>query len=323
MAVDPNELGAVVGHDDAKREFLAAAQSGRLHHGWLMRGPRGVGKARLALQFAMHLLGRGDGSLAAGEASAVGKLVVAGSHPDLRIIRRPVDDAGKQKSEIPADSVRELSAFFSLRPAMGGWRVAIIDALDELNRFGSNAILKTLEEPPAKAVLFLISHGEQLLLPTVRSRCHEVRLGALGEAETMSALIQSGRSPSEAEQMARLAPGRPGRAAQLEGGDSTASASAALEALRNLGGSDGRALQSSLQVSGKSDATLAAALEALRNSMQTRARRELDPLAAGGWAEAALQLMRLEAEARGLNQDRAQTVAAALAIAAPLMQSGA
>ena len=322
MAVDPNELGAVIGHDEAKREFLAAAQSGRLHHGWLMRGPRGVGKARLALQFAIHLLGRGDGSLAAGEASPIGKLVTAGSHPDLRIIRRPIDDAGKQKSEIPADSVRELSEFFSLRPAMGGWRVAIIDALDELNRFGSNAILKTLEEPPAKAVLFLISHGEQLLLPTIRSRCHEVRVGALSESETMSALIQAGRSPGEAEQMARLAPGRPGRAAQLEGGEAASAASAAIEALRGLGGSDGRALHASLQQSGKSDATLAAALEALRNSMQTRARRELDPLAAGGWAEAALQLMRLEVEARGLNQDRAQTVAAALAIAAPLVQSG-
>lgn len=323
MSVDPNELGAVIGHDEAKREFLAAAQSGRLHHGWLLRGPRGVGKARLALQFAMHLLGRGDGSLAAGEASAVGRLVTAGSHPDLRIIRRPIDDGGKQKSEIPADSVRELSEFFSLRPAMGGWRVAIIDALDELNRFGSNAILKTLEEPPVKAVLFLISHGEQLLLPTIRSRCHEVRVSALSESETMSALIQAGRSPGEAEQMARLAPGRPGRAAQLEGGDAAGAASAAIEALRSLGGSDGRAFQASLQQSGKSDATLAAALEALRNSMQTRARRELDPLAAGGWADAALQLMRLEAEARGLNQDRAQTVAAALAIAAPLMQSGA
>ncbi len=323
MSVDAAELGAVVGHDGAKQEFLTAAQSGRLHHGWLLRGPRGVGKARLALQFAIHLLGRGDGSLAAGETSPIGKLVMAGSHPDLRIIRRPIDDAGKQKAEIPVDSVRALSEFFSLRPAMGGWRIAIIDALDELNRFGSNAILKTLEEPPAKAVLFLISHGEQLLLPTIRSRCHEVRLSVLGEAETMSALIQAGRSTGDAEQMARLAPGRPGRAVQLEGDDATAAAAAAIEAVRGIGGSDARALHASLQVSGKSDATLAAALEALRNSLQSRARRELDPLAAGGWADAALQIMRLEAEARGLNQDRAQTVAAALAIAAPLVQSGA
>jgi len=321
MQVDAAELGAVIGHEAAKREFLEGAASGRLHHGWLLRGPRGIGKARLALQFAMHLLGGGDGSLAANGNSPVGKLVAAGSHPDLRIIRRPVDDAGKQKAEIPVDSVRQLSEFFSLRPAMGGWRVAIIDALDELNRFGSNAILKMLEEPPARAVLFLVSHGEQLLLPTIRSRCHEVRLAALSETETMSALVQVGRSTGDAEKMTRLAPGRPGRAVQLEGDDSLAAASAAVDALRGLG-SDGRTFHAALSVAGKSDAALSAALEAVRNGLQARARRELDPVLAGGWADAALQLMRVESEARALNQDRAQTVAAALAIAAPLVQAG-
>lgn len=321
MQVDATELGAVIGHEAAKREFLEGAASGRLHHGWLMRGPRGIGKSRLALQFAMHLLGGGDGDLAANENSAVGKLIAAGSHPDIRIIRRPVDDAGKQKAEIPVDSVRQLAEFFSLRPAMGGWRVAIIDALDELNRFGSNAILKTLEEPPARAVMFLISHGEQLLLPTIRSRCHEVRLAALSETETMSALVQIGRSTGDAEKMTRLAPGRPGRAVQLEGDDSLAAASAAVDALRGLG-SDGRTFHTALMQAGKSDAALSAALEAIRNGLRARARRELDPLLAGGWADAVLQLMRVESEARALNQDRAQTVAAALAIAAPLVQAG-
>lgn len=321
MQVDAGELGAVVGHEDAKREFLDAAASGRLHHGWLLRGPRGIGKARLALQFAMHLLGRGDGSLTASEASSVGQLIVAGSHPDIRVIRRPIDDAGKQKSEIPADSVRALSEFFSLRPAMGGWRIAIIDALDELNRFGSNALLKTLEEPPARTVLFLISHGEQLLLPTVRSRCHEVRLSALSESETMSALIQVGRSTSDAEKLARLAPGRPGRAVQMEGDDTAVAASAAADALRGLATGDGRAFHAALMQSGKSAAALTASLAAMRSGLESRARRELDPVIAGSWADAALQLMRIETEAKALNQDRAQTVAAALAIAAPLLQA--
>jgi DNA polymerase-3 subunit delta' len=321
MQVDAAELGAVVGHEDAKREFLDAVASGRLHHGWLLRGPRGIGKARLALQFAMHLLGRGDGSLTASEASSVGQLIVAGSHPDIRVIRRPIDDAGKQKSEIPADSVRALSEFFSLRPAMGGWRIAIIDALDELNRFGSNALLKTLEEPPARTVLFLISHGEQLLLPTVRSRCHEVRLSALSESETMSALIQVGRSTSDSEKLARLAPGRPGRAVHMEGDDTAAAASAATEALRGLATGDDRAFHAALMQSGKSEAALTASLAAMRSGLESRARRELDPVIAGSWADAALQLMRIETEAKALNQDRAQTVAAALAIAAPLLQA--
>ncbi len=216
MEVSANELGPIVGHAGAKREFLSAVSTGKLHHGWLLRGPRGVGKARLALQFALHLLGNGDRQLSANVDSAVGRLVVAGSHPDLRIVRRPVDDKGKQKSEIPVDSVRELSEFFSMRPAMGGWRIAIIDAVDEMNRHGENAILKTLEEPPNRAILFLISHGERLLLPTVRSRCRVLRCGVLNEHETLSALAQAGATGARADEIARIAPGRPGRAIELE-----------------------------------------------------------------------------------------------------------
>ena len=113
-------LGRSLAITAAKQEFLAAVASGKLHHGWLLRGPRGVGKARLALQFAMHLLGNGDGRACRRmRETPVGRLVVAGSHPDLRIIRRPIDDKGKQKSEIPVDSVRELSEFFSMRPRHG------------------------------------------------------------------------------------------------------------------------------------------------------------------------------------------------------------
>lgn len=323
MEVAANELGQVIGHAAAKQEFLAAVASGKLHHGWLLRGPRGVGKARLALQFAMHLLGNGDGQLAANAETPVGRLVVAGSHPDLRIIRRPIDDKGKQKSEIPVDSVRELSEFFSMRPAMGGWRVAIIDAVDEMNRFGANAVLKTLEEPPSRAVLFLISHGEQLLLPTVRSRCRVLRCGALGEHETLSALAHAGVAGSRAEEVARIAPGRPGRALELEGADAGAAADAISNALRNLTNADARSLHAALTQASKSDASMAAAMESLRISLQKRATREGDPVLAGDWAEAALDIMRIDAEAQALNQDRAQTVAAALSRVARLARTGA
>jgi DNA polymerase-3 subunit delta' len=321
MQVDAQELGPVRGHDAAKREFLSGVQSGRLHHGWLLRGPRGVGKARLALQFAMHLLSGDNASLSANDASAVGRLVTAGSHPDLRVIRRPVDDNGKQKSEIPVESLRALSDFFALRPALGGWRVAIIDAVDELNRHGANAILKTLEEPPARAVLFLISHGERLLLPTIRSRCHAVRCGPLTEADTLSALMMAGHEAAEAEKLARLAPGRPGRAMDLKGDDAANAADAIAAALRNLGEADARSLQAALASASKSESATAAALETLRLQLQMRAQRETDPVAAGQWADAAMQVMRLESEADALNQDRMQTVAAALSVASPLVRT--
>lgn len=323
MEVAASELGHVIGHAGAKHEFLAAIGSGKLHHGWLLRGPRGVGKARLALQFAMHLLGNGDGQLSANAETPVGRLVVAGSHPDLRIVRRPIDDKGKQKSEIPVDSVRELSEFFSMRPAMGGWRVAIIDAVDEMNRHGENAILKTLEEPPSRAVLFLISHGEQLLLPTVRSRCRVLRCGALNEHDTMSALAQAGVTGARASDVARIAPGRPGRALELESADAGAAADAISSAVRNLAGSDARSLHSALMQAAKSDTSMAAAMESLRISLQKRAVRESDPVLAGDWASAALDVMRIDAEAQALNQDRAQTIAAALSRVARLARTDA
>jgi DNA polymerase-3 subunit delta' len=317
------ELGPVIGHESAKREWLAAAASGRMHHGWLLRGPRGVGKARLALQFAAHLLGADpSGALSVDGEAPIGRLVVAGSHPDLRIVRLPVDDKGKEKSEIPVESVRELSEFFALRPAMGGYRVAIIDAVDELNRFGANAILKTLEEPPSRAVLFLISHGEQPVLPTMRSRCRVLPCGALGEQETLQALLSAGVAADRADKVAQLAPGRPGRALQLESADATTAAEAVLVALRNLGGADPRSLHAALGAAAKSDTALAAAMEALRSSLQKRAARETDPIAAGDWATAALDVMRLDSEAQALNQDRAQTVAAALSRIVRLARPG-
>ncbi len=322
MEITASELGPVLGHDAIKQEWLAAEASGKLHHGWLLRGPRGIGKARLALQFAAKLLG-GDPHLATTADSPVGRLIAAGSHPDLRVIRRPVDDKGKQKSEIPVDSVRELSEFFALRPAMGGWRVAIIDAVDELNRFGANAILKTLEEPPPRAVLFLISHGEQILLPTVRSRCRVLRLGPLSERDTLAVLANNGLDADRAGQVAQLAPGRPGRSLQIEGPDAAAASEAAAVALRNLAGADARSFHAALSAASKSDAAMAAAMETLRSSLQRRAARETDPVVAGEWASAALDVMRLDTEAQALNQDRAQTVSAALSRISRLARMGA
>jgi DNA polymerase-3 subunit delta' len=237
--------------------------------------------------------------------------VLAGSHPDLRIIQRPVDDKGKRKTEIPVDSVRELTQFFSLRPALGGWRVAIIDAVDELNRFGANAVLKTLEEPPAKAVLLLISHGEQALLPTIRSRCRVLRCGPLNDREELAVLAQAGHSAAKADTIAQLAPGRPGRALELSDGDSGDSG-AIDRLLRDDGPVDPAALQGALQSAAKSDGALAITLERLRASLQRRALRESNPTAAGDLADAALAVARVGAEAQALNQDRAQTIAAAL-----------
>jgi DNA polymerase-3 subunit delta' len=310
MELQPHDIGPVLGHEEAQNDFLSALNSGKLHHGWLMRGPRGVGKSRLAIRFAMRLLGDSS-DFSASPDPALTSLLLAGSHPDLRVIRRPVDDKGKQKTEIPVDSVRELSQFFSLRPALGGWRVAIIDAVDEMNRFGANAVLKTLEEPPQKAVLILLSHGEQAMLPTVRSRCRVLRCGPLSNRDEMAVLAMEGHTGAKAEAIASMAPGRPGRALELSNGD--AGDGRAMESLlRGDGAVDASALQSALMQASKSDGALAVSMERLRAILQRRALREGDPARAGDWADAALAVARIGAEAKALNQDRAQTVAAAL-----------
>ena len=192
------------------------------------------------------------------------------------MIRLPVDDKGKQKSEIPVDSVRELSQFFSLRPALGGWRVAIIDAVDELNRFGANAILKTLEEPPARGVLFLISHGEQAILPTIRSRCRVLRCGPLNEHETLQTLQSAGVEGDRAETVAQLAPGRPGRALQLEGADAIAASEARVgRAARSRRRRCDAVCMQRIGAAAKSDVALAAAHgDAAVKSPEARRARE-------------------------------------------------
>lgn len=310
MELQLHDIGPIFGHETAREDFLAAMEAGRLHHGWLIRGPRGVGKARLALRFAMRLLGdRTD--LSSSPDPAVTRLVLAGSHPDLRVIRRPIDDKGKPKAEIPVDSVRELSEFFALRPALGGWRVAIIDAVDEMNRFGANAVLKTLEEPPSRAVLFLVAHGEQAVLPTIRSRCRVLRCGGLAERDERAVLAQAGYVGAKAEETASLAPGRPGRAISLLQDDANA-AGASIAALLRADSPDASALQGAMSQAARSDAALAISLEHLRTYLQKRALREAEPAVAGDWADAALAVARIGAEATALNQDRAQTLAAAL-----------
>jgi DNA polymerase-3 subunit delta' len=201
---------------------------------------------------------------------------------------------------------------------MGGWRVAIVDAVDELNRFGANAILKTLEEPPPRAVLFLIAHGERALPPTVRSRCRVLPCGPLSERETIAALELAQMPRARAEELAKASPGRPGRALAVQGPDADAASDAIRGALRQLDKLDAGALRTALNASSKSDVAMAAAMDTLRTSLQKRAGRELDPVIAGDWAAAALDVMRIESEGRDLNQDKGQTVAAALARVARL-----
>ncbi len=222
----------LVGHEDAEKTMLAAQQSGRLHHAWLLTGPRGIGKATLAWRFARFLLcgqqqgglfGDGPTNLDVPQDAPGRGLVDARSHPDLFHLRRAVNhDTGRMRAEIAVDDVRGLGAFMHMTPAMGQWRVAIVDSADEMNRNSANAVLKILEEPPPNAVLLIVAHAPGRLLPTIRSRCRRLALQPLAD-ETVVGLVGDyapNTKPEERIALARLAEGSIGRALELAGAGS-------------------------------------------------------------------------------------------------------
>ena len=228
----PRENAYFVGHEAAEKTFLDAWESGRLAHAWLINGPEGIGKATLAYRMARHLLSRTYSDLRLGlfdEAlpttlqmnpdHPVFKKVAAMGHSDIRVVERPWADTkqSKRKTVIGVNEVREIGAFMRLTPGEGGWRVVIIDAADEMNRNAANAVLKVLEEPPQRALLFLVSHNSARLLPTIRSRCRKLSLGPL-DSSTIASLAQRyrpGLDKTEINSLAVLADGSIGRALKL------------------------------------------------------------------------------------------------------------
>lgn len=224
----PRETATLIGHEAAEAELRASFLGGRMPHAWLLAGPPRIGKATLAYRFARFVLAQGSGAVAATEAAGSGldlapdhpvfRRVAAQSHGDLLVLRRPWDAKAKRlKAALTVDEMRRLHPFFGMSASEGGWRVCIIDSADEMNASAANALLKTLEEPPARSLLLLVCHAPHRLLPTIRSRARLLRLRPLGEDGTMRVLVQHcpDLAPEAARALARLAEGSPGRALAL------------------------------------------------------------------------------------------------------------
>ncbi|AZQ66926.1 DNA polymerase III subunit delta' [Silicimonas algicola] len=228
-APHPRETAHLFGQGDAEAAFLEAVAQDRLHHAWLLTGPKGVGKATLAWRLARFLLAEapadagffGDApptptSLDIPRDHPVARRIAALSEPGLLLIRRAWDsDRKKLKSQITVDEVRKLNEFFGLTATDGGRRIVIVDAADELNPSAANALLKVLEEPPKRAVLILVSHQPARLLPTIRSRCRTLRLGEVGPEDMARALSQAGVTPEDGLALSELAQGSVGEAIRL------------------------------------------------------------------------------------------------------------
>ena len=227
---------AIQGHETAEQMFLDAYNSNRLHHAWLITGPRGIGKAALAHKMARFLLNNppeddsgpslfGDElekapltTLDTDPNSNANMIITSGSHGDLFILERmPNDKTGKMKAEIAVDDVRLLLKFFTKTSLEGGWRIAIVDSADEMNRASANALLKALEEPPKNSLLILLAHAPGKLLPTITSRCRKLRLSPLQTQTVSDILIKHNPdlSTDEINGYAILSDGSPGYAINL------------------------------------------------------------------------------------------------------------
>ena len=246
----PRENPLLIGHEAAEQRFLQEFNRGLVHHAYLMTGPKGIGKATLAYRFARYVLGHGAQSAEqeapsmslfgdpepAPKVATTGTLqlpaddplfrrIAAGSHTDLLSLA-PAYDAKKQteKSTISVDDARKVPEFLSLTPAEGDWRVVIVDAVDQLNVNAANALLKILEEPPERAMLFLVCHQPGGILQTIKSRCRQFKLDA-PNAEAFSEILHqiAPHIPShEYAALYALSYGSPGHAITLhaeEGAD--------------------------------------------------------------------------------------------------------
>jgi DNA polymerase-3 subunit delta' len=204
----PRQTTELFGHAAAERTLLEAYRSGRIPHAWLIGGSPGLGKATLAFRMARFVLAHPDPASPAVQAATslavpadhpAAGLIAAQSHPDLLVLERTLSDTGKLRTVIRVDDARKVASFLGATAGLGGWRVVIVDAVDDLNAESANALLKGLEEPPARTLFFMVSHAPGSVLPTIRSRCHRLLLRALSPDDLARALAAAtGQEPDPA-----------------------------------------------------------------------------------------------------------------------------
>jgi DNA polymerase-3 subunit delta' len=218
----PRSRAELFGHGDAEARFVDAFRGGHLAHAWVLAGPRGIGKATLAYRMARFMLRQPHAAAGQGLDMAPGdpvfQRVASLGHPDLLVLRRPWDPERKRpKAVIPVEEVRRAGGFFAKSAGEGGWRVCVVDSVDDLNANGFNALLKAVEEPPDKSLFVIVCHAPGNLPATIRSRCRVMNLRPPADdvADRLVAEHFPDLPHGDRRALVRLASGSPGQALSL------------------------------------------------------------------------------------------------------------
>ncbi|MBA2399042.1 MAG: DNA polymerase III subunit delta' [Bradyrhizobium sp.] len=227
----PRETPELFGHREAEAALLNAYRSGRIPHAWLIGGAQGIGKATLAYRMARFVLTHPNPlapsvqraeTLAVDPTDPVARQVTNGAHGGLLVLERSLNDRGVMRTVITVDETRETISFFGTTAAVDGWRVCIVDTVDELNPNAANALLKILEEPPQRSLFLLVSHSPARALPTILSRCRKLPLRPLATDDVIRAAALAANMTADdpaLTEAAEAAEGSVSRAVTLLGGD--------------------------------------------------------------------------------------------------------
>lgn len=226
----PREMSFCIGHDDIEKRLLEMFESGRMPHGLIFTGQKGIGKATMAFRLARFLLqdhaDPNQDSMFADETATVESLyispdntvfsrVASGGHADFKSIEREYDATkNRYKDSVPVDAIRKVPGFLRMTSSNGGWRVVIIDDADTMNRNAQNALLKVLEEPPKKTILILVTHRLGALIPTIRSRAQVINFQPLNESNLQQLIDMQdyALTPDQTKMLIHLSEGSIGQA---------------------------------------------------------------------------------------------------------------
>lgn len=320
----PRESYELFGQEEALSRAARAIRGGRPPQGLLLAGEPGIGKATLAYRIARYLLrygatGEGPADLFVPPDDLVSRHVEAQAHPGLLVLKRPWDEKTRKfKTVVTVDEIRKLGEFFGLKSASGGWRIALIDSADDMNPNAANALLKNLEEPPARSLLILISHAPGLLLPTIRSRVRRLDMKPLAEnlLVEMLARMATNLGADERSLLARLSEGSLGLALRLAGEEGAQLAENA-ERLLTTGSPDWSAMLKLAERTGRRADDLETFGDFLQRAVSRRIRGQAEAGHGDGRAvELWEQLRALFTRATGLNLEPRQTVLTAAALIA-------